>query len=410
MGVVMKVFILGLACMLQAHGQFRQIDPPASADSGMPLLTQGPDGSVYLAWTETSPQKDHALRFAKWNGSAWPPPETIAQGRNWFVNWADFGSLTALADGSMLAHWLPRAEGGGKFGYGIQIARRDPDRPVWRQVYGMSLDEKVDYAGFLTFAPGTRAAAYLAPPAQRERMAVSHENHDDEHGHRKTARFIEFRSDGSVLMDREIDADVCSCCQTALGKTRTGWIAAYRDHLPGEIRDISIVRFADGAWTQPRTLHPDGWKINGCPTDGPSLLANDANVAIAWLTRAGDVPKIQLALSNDEGRTFRPPVRIDAGAPLGRPNIAAFDTTSYLIAWLEKTASGNPEIRVRRVSRDGAVSPAMTVAQAPLGRASGFPKVVVAGDQVILAWRDERVRAVLLTKSQFIQSTTKDKK
>jgi len=95
---------------------------------------------------------------------------------------------------------------------------------------------------------------------------------------------------------------------------------------------------------------------------------------------------------------------------LGRPNIAAFDTTSHLIAWLEKTASGNPEIRVRRVSRDGAVSPAMKIAQAPLGRASGFPKVVVAGDQVILAWRDERVRAVLLTKSQLIQSTTKDKK
>jgi hypothetical protein len=52
----------------------------------------------------------------------------------------------------------------------------------------------------------------------------------------------------------------------------------------------------------------------------------------------------------------------------------------------------------------------MTVSQAPLGRASGFPKVVVAGEQIVFAWRDERVRAVLLTRSQLIQSTTKDKK
>lgn len=399
----MKLCLLLLACLIQAEAQFKRIDPPAAADSGMPLLVVGPDNAVYLAWTETSPSKDHALRFARWNGSGWTSPETIAEGKNWFVNWADFGSLTVLDDRTMLAHWLPRAEGGGKFGYGIRIARRDPDRPVWRQVHGMSLDEKVDYAGFLTFAPGTRAATYLAPPAVKEPTA--HESHGDEHAHRKTARFIEFLPDGSVATDREIDADVCSCCQTALGKTRSGWIAAYRDHLPGEIRDISIVRFADGVWTQPRTLHPDGWKINGCPTDGPSLFARDSDVAIAWLTRAGDTPKIQLALSSDEGRTFRQPLRIDSGNPLGRPAITAFDQTSYLVTWLERKSDGQPEIRIRRVSRDGVASTPLIVAQAPLGRASGFPKVVVSGDNVFLAWRDERVRAMLLTKSQL-----KDKK
>jgi hypothetical protein len=45
-----------------------------------------------------------------------------------------------------------------------------------------------------------------------------------------------------------------------------------------------------------------------------------------------------------------------------------------------------------------------------LGRASGFPKAIVTAEQIILAWRDERLRAVLLSKSQVIQSTMKDKK
>ncbi len=395
----MNIVLLLLACLTSLYGQFRKIDPPALADSGMPFLTASPEGSVYLAWTETTTEKMRALRFSKWTGAEWTPAETIAQGKNWFVNWADFGSLTVLPDRSMLAHWLPSAEGGGKFGYGIRIAKRDADAPVWREIHGMSLDEQVDYAGFLTFAPGSNAATYLSPPSGNKSHPVA--SGDDAHGHRKTVRFIEFNSAGGVSSDKELDEDVCSCCQTALGKTANGWIAAYRDHLPGEIRDIAVVRFADGVWGKPKTLHPDGWKINGCPTEGPALLTKGSRVAIAWLTRAGDKPKVQLALSSDNGRTFQKPVGIDSGNPLGRPSITAFDDSGYLVAWLEKTANSQVEIRIRRVTHEGAVSPAHTVSQAPLGRSSGFPKILVTGEQIFLAWRDERVRAVIFTKSQL---------
>jgi hypothetical protein len=162
-----------------------------------------------------------------------------------------------------------------------------------------------------------------------------------------------------------------------------------------------VLRRINGAWTQPRTLHPDGWKINGCPTDGPALLAEESRVAIAWLTRAGDQPKIQLALSADDGQTFQPPLRIDSGNPLGRPAIATLDGKSYLLAWLEKTSGDQIEIRIRRVSFDGVAFAAQAVATAPLGRASGFPKVLVSGEQIFLAWRDERVKALLLQKSEL---------
>lgn len=381
--------------VLSLHGEWRRVDPPAQPGSGMPHLTSGADGAVYLTWTEPADEKEHALRFAQWNGSRWTEPETIMQGRNWFVNWGDFGSLSVSPKGWMLAHWLARSQEGSKYGYGIHVARRDPAQPRWREIHGMSIDEKSDYAGFLAFAPGAAGAIYLSPP-QDKHSTAAHE----EHSHRKTVRFVSFLPDGSPGADLELDSDACSCCPTAIGKTRSGLVAAYRDHLPGEIRDISVVRFIDGVWTKPRTLHPDGWRINGCPTDGPSLVSSGSNVAITWLTRANGEPKIQVSFSKDEGRTFGQPVRIDGGNALGRPSIAALDSDRYLIAWLEKSGEST-EVRMRRVAADGKLTAPIKISQAPPGRAAGFPKIAVSGEQVLLAWRDERVRAALLTKSQI---------
>jgi hypothetical protein len=375
------------------------IDPPAAPESGMPFLATSSDGQVYLSWIDMLADKENAFRFSRWTGKGWTAPETIAQGKNWFINWADFGSLTPLPGGALRAHWLTRSDEAGKYGYGIRVAQRDAQRGVWRQIHGMNIDEKVDYAGFLAFSPQEHAAVYLAPPAD--------DAHPEAHEHRKTARFIEFRPDGGVVTDQVIDADVCSCCQTAIGRTPDGWIAVYRDHLPGEIRDISVVRSTKGVWSAPRPLHRDGWEINGCPTEGPSLVTNQHRVAVAWLTRAKETPKVQLALSANQGVDFGAPIRLDQGNPLGRPMLLVFDPESYLVAWLEKGNAGQVQILLRRVTLDGKAGPVFTAATAPGGRAAGFPKIAVAGRQVFVAWRDTRVRALLLDKETFLQGRAK---
>lgn len=366
----------------------------------MPHFVLAPDGTPYLSWTDTLNEHEHALRFSRWTGQAWTQPETIARGRNWFVNWADFPSLAILPGGAMRAHWLTRADPASDYGYGIHVAQRDAGAPKWREIHGVSLDEKVDYAGFLSFVPGGRGAIYLAPPpGAGAHHAAAAGGHDE--NHRKTVRFVAFAGDGRVESDREVDASACSCCPTTMGVTRSGLVAAYRDRLPGEIRDIAVIRYADGAWTQPHTLHADGWKINGCPTDGPSLAARDERVAVAWVTRAQARPRVQVAFSTNEGRTFSAPVRIDGGNPQGRPHLVEYGRGHYLITWLEKTTDGRVEIRLRRISHEGRLSPPLIAATAPPGRAAGFPQVAVSGEQILLAWRDERVRAALLTKQQL---------
>jgi len=219
--------------------------------------------------------------------------------------------------------------------------------------------------------------------------------------HRKTLRYVALNANGTVASDREIDSDTCSCCQTTIVPTPAGLLAAYRDHAAGEIRDISVVRLVNGKWTEPKPLNRDGWKINGCPTEGPSAAVQGERVGIAWLTRAQDNARIQMSLSANSGESFSAPLRIDDGNPFGHPNVTLFDSQTYLVAWLEKTAQG-AELRLRRVSMSGVKSPSVTIANVAAARSAGLPKILVAGNQILLAWRDERVRAGVLSKSQFL--------
>src|SRR5690606_11989065 len=70
-----------------------------------------------------------------------------------------------------------------------------------------------------------------------------------------------------------LDDRACDCCQTAVAMTSRGPLIAYRDRSQDEIRDISVTRFIDGAWTEPRTLHEDNWQIDACPVNGPQADA-----------------------------------------------------------------------------------------------------------------------------------------
>lgn len=386
----MNYLLLLLLAASTASAQWTTADPSAVPGSGMPNLTKSPSGEVYLSWIDPSGDNGHALRFAKWNGTSWSSPETISEGKNWFINWADFPSLFVSSDGSMLAHWLVRAEGGSKYGYGIRVARRDlGTRGRWRQMAAFNENDSDDYAGFLSFTGNT--AAYLSPLKTGMKNSAPHE-HGSEEGHLKTLRFATFGREGSLASDVEIDGDVCSCCQTSSAAIPSGTLIAYRDHLPGEIRDISIIRVKDGRAGSPEVLHRDGWQINGCPTEGPSVAALGNNVGIAWMTRAAGVSRLQLSLSQDGGQHFRAPVAADNSNPLGRPHLVPLSANELLLTWLERDQDA-AAIRIRRVSVDGTLGPSVVVARVAASRTTGLPRVAIHGEQVLVAWREGGVRA-----------------
>ena len=126
-----RIYFVSLLIVLAscATAPTRLVEPPAAPGSAQPNLALGGDGSVYLSWIETSGE-DHALRFSSWQGDAWSPARTIAAGRDWFVNWADFPSVAASKDGTLAAHWLVR-NGPGTYAYGVRLATSRDGGSTW---------------------------------------------------------------------------------------------------------------------------------------------------------------------------------------------------------------------------------------------------------------------------------------
>ncbi|MDX1672524.1 MAG: hypothetical protein R3211_09300, partial [Balneolaceae bacterium] len=189
---------------------------------------------------------------------------------------------------------------------------------------------------------------------------------------------------GRILESHLIDSTVCDCCQTDLAPTARGAIAVYRNRTDGEIRDIQASRYQEGRWTEPVTVHPDGWKIGGCPVNGPAVASSGDHMLISWFTNSGNTPQVKAVFSIDGGQSFSDPVRIDDGNPLGRVDAALRpEEKSGFVSWMEKTEEG-ADFRYRKVGSERMES--VTVSAMNASRSSGFPRMVLQNSRLLFAW------------------------
>jgi hypothetical protein len=194
---------------------------------------------------------------------------------------------------------------------------------------------------------------------------------------------------GGTLSDEHlVDGMTCDCCPvSAAALPDGGALVAYRDRSEEEIRDIYTVRFDGTTWGEPRRVHADDWYLTGCPVNGPAVDGVGPRAAVAWFTAAGDIPRVNIAFSEDSGGTFGEPVRVDLGRPTGRVDAVLLEDGSALVSWIEGAGEGREAgILVRRVTADGAPGEPSTVEATTTDRASGFPRMVRSGDEVVFAW------------------------
>jgi hypothetical protein len=397
--------VVVLACAACARGKVetrlavRQLEAPAAAGSGEPNLAVAPDGRVLLSWIEPAGENQHSLRYAaRAKGGAWSKPETIASGSGWFVNWADFPSLAALPDGTLFAHWLAKS-GPGTFAYDVRVTRSRDGGRTWSEPITPHRDGTQTEHGFVSMSPASGQAMGLVWLDGRRTAGTAHEGHGGAQAEMSLVHSTLDR-EGRLGPEKILDGRVCDCCQTDAAVAEGATVVVYRDRSEKEVRDMSVVRFVDGRWTEPRPLAHDGWEINGCPVNGPAVAAAGREVAAAWFTAANEKSRVSVAFSADSGATFGAPSVVDDGRPLGRVDVVFLAKGVALVSWLEQAQKGT-ELRVRRVSPDGSRGEALTVAVSCAARSSGFPRMIESGGEVVLAWRDAaeppKVRTGVLT-------------
>jgi len=368
---------------------------PAVPGGSEPHLSRSRDGEVWMSWIEPREGGGHALRMAKLVGQTWSTPSTAAEGDSFFVNWADRPSVVALGGGRLAAHWLRRF-GPETESYGIRVAFSGDSGRTWSQPVCPHRDSTASEHGFVSLLPETDGVRALWLDgrnfaAARARWHPESEEGDPGHEHEPqadmTLRTAVVHPDGSLTDEAELDGRVCDCCPTAAAGLARGLLVAYRDRSPEEVRDVAVIRRTDGAWSAATPVHADGWKIKGCPVNGPAVDAAAERVAVAWYSEAGDSARVLAAFSKDRGGRFGAPIQVDQGAPLGRVDVALLEDGTALVLWLETQGSG-AVVLARRVAGDGSRSPAVTIAETTPWRTSGVPRMLRAGGRMIFAWTE----------------------
>ena len=351
---------------------------PAGPGSAEPSLTVAPDGKVYLSWLEPI-DSAFALRFAVYHGSRWSASRTIRTGRDFFVNWADFPSLEVFPDGRIAAHWLQRTAKS-TYAYGVRISQSRDGGSTWSTPMTPHRDSSDNEHGFVAlWREGTTLGAVWLDGRKFTKQ---------QHSTTNEMMLVSTTLNPKAERGAEIPLDqrTCDCCQTAAALTTDGPVIAYRDRSSEEIRDIYVVRRVAGKWTAPAAVSADNWHIAACPVNGPAITATGKRVAVAWFTAASDSPRVKLAFSTDAGAKFGSPIRVDEGNPAGRVDVGLLADGSALVTWIERTGGENAVVRARRVAPDGALGTPITIATSSAARASGFPRMVIAGDNAMFAW------------------------
>lgn len=367
------------------------------AGSAQPSVTATPSGGFALTWQ----QKQGALaelQIARFDaGAAQPAAQTvIARGSDWFVNWADFPSLAVLENGDWVTFTLRRSAGGSTT-YDIHLQRSVDGGATWQAPVKINDDDQPVQRGFVSLLPdgGDRLLLVWLDDRQDDTHAAHGGGtaHGASHGHGHDEGPMHLRSavvgrDGVTREGARLDADTCSCCQTDLVRRGGEVLAVYRDHAEG-IRDIaSVRRGGDGRWQAPQAVNVDGWRMPGCPVNGPAAAVNAEALAVVWPTMAEGPLDVKLAISPREGAAFARPVLVERGAAaLGRVDAAPWGERGFLVSWVGSEA-GQAVLRVAGVDAHGVVGTRREVARLPPGRQLGHPRIASANGVAKVVWTE----------------------
>jgi hypothetical protein len=349
--------------------------PPAQDSLSVQLTTAGT--RTIMSWIDGA-APDTTLKFAERTSSGWSQPLAVVSGGEIIVNPADVPSIRPLADGTLLAQWLVENSDNPDDveAYDLRLAWSADRGRTWTPAASPHDDRTRSQHGFASLfdMPGGSQSGLVWLDGRAAAGGLIGD---------MALRATVYNAAHVQTSQSVVDSRVCECCPTAAAVTSEGIVVAYRDRAADEVRDISIVRWQGGSWSQPAPVHQDGWKINGCPVNGPAISAQGRDVAVAWFTVQDDTGHAFVAFSQDGGRRFGTPIRLDDIASAGRVQVALLDDGSAAAAWIESDGPAQA-FKARRVGAGGGRGPALTIAEG-IGRQQ-HPRLARHGRELLFAW------------------------
>ena len=371
---------------------FSSLNPfPENSSESFLLST---DKDLFISWTEQVLDSNF-LYVTKLEGGSWSNKKLITKGTDWFVNWADFPSISYnnLSNSIFSFHLQKSSEE--TFSYDVNYHINSKE--TWKDMNKIHDDNTFSEHGFVSSIP-YKDGFMVSWLDGRNTYGVG------DHGHAKGAMTIRsaiLDSNGNIVNQNVIDEMVCECCQTSMAISGDIPIVVYRDRSEGEIRDIYYSRYIDSNWTEPHPIHNDGWEINGCPVNGPNVDSYGDNVVVSWFSASNGRPKVNLKFSTDNGRTFGDKILIDEvdNSPLGRVDIELISETEAIISWLS-TVDGKGKLLIRKIKTNGEIGLIKVVDEISTERSTGFPQIEKFNDDVYISWTDnsELGKKVRVTK------------
>jgi hypothetical protein len=350
-------------------GEPQLVDIPRAGETLAPSVAANGHGFT-VSWSRKEGD-ERALELATLTAGKWSPVRTIASGKDLAASRANFPSI-AVHGKTIDAQWVRR----NGHGMALAFARSSDGGATWSKPVTPH-PPVVSEFGFASMAVSDDGVLHALWIDGRG-LEGGEEGHGDMQ--LRSTEMIGSKTANNALADPR----VCDCCQTAMAVTAAGPVAVYRDRSAAEVRDISIVRWASGRWSEPATVHADGWVLKGCPVNGPRVAARGNQVVVVWYTAANDEARVLAAFSRDAGRTFGKPVRVDDGHAAGRVDVALDAAGSAIVSWVTQTPAG-AELWLRRLEASGA-GKAVAVATVPSAQAIGYPRLAISDDNALVAW------------------------
>lgn len=355
-----------------------------------PSLATDPARGLVLTW-QTREKDGAALRYALIDANGRELRRgVVAQGRDWFVNWADFPSLVVLDNNDWVTYWLQKSAPD-TYAYDLRVTRSTNGGGRWSEALTPHDDGTATEHGFasLLALDGARAQVVWLDGRHSLGAATDHAaGHGDEEG-AMTLRSAVLDWHGRIEEAAELDARTCSCCQTDAARIGKRTLVVYRDRSEAEVRDIALVERDDrGDWSQPQIVHADNWTVSACPVNGPAIAANGETALIAWPTLADAPMSVRFVLRRGQ-KISSMQVLEQGNEVLGRIDASAAADGGFAISWVGAGKSGSA-LKLATLDAKGSVLRVREVAALAPGRSTGHPRLVWYRDAHYLTWTESQ--------------------